>query len=209
MSSYRNAGLQKLLDKFEWYQTIDFGDGLKSNGCAWCGDPVWKNILEFLPENLEGKTVLDLGCNAGIFSVRSALMGAKEVTGVESNDWKDDYLSQAELVKNVFQIKYKRVLPITYIKGRIEDVLERPHPVYDYCFAIACLYYTSDPDRVMKRISQICTNLIMRLRDESIIKRWTDLAENNGFKLQEYMRENWSQKLSAPADDFYLFHYAR
>ena len=107
-----------------WYQTIEFTLDVSSRGCKWCGDPAWQNIKKFLPSSLEGKRVLDLGCNAGIFCVRSALLGADECIGVDCNDWRKDanYLEQAEFVKEFFEKKHNRKMNIRYIEGRMEDV---------------------------------------------------------------------------------------
>ena len=195
---------------FSWYQTIQFKEGIKSVGCEWCGDPAWENIRKLLPDSLEGKRVLDLGSNAGIFCVRSALMGA-ECVGIESDEWKKDtdYLKQAEFVKDYFEKDKKRSLPIRYLEGRIEDIIEQDLGHFDYCYGIACLYYLKEPEKVMKRLTDISDNIIMRLRDINQIELFTGLAEKNGFFLKGCMREEWWTKLGRVTDDFYLYHYGR
>lgn len=201
---------QNDVDKYSWYQTIDFGKGIKSNGIAYCGDPAWENIRIYLPDSLVGKRILDLGCNAGIFCIRSILMGARECVGVDSNDWKkDNYLEQAELVKKHFEEAYARPFNIRYIEGRMEEVLSQDLGKFDYCYAIASLYYTKDYESVVRRISEICRNVIVRLRDANRIEKFTALFEKCGYALCGSMREEWSKKLKTQADDFYLYHYAQ
>jgi len=202
--------LQNEIDKFSWYQTVNFWDGIKSRGIPYCGDPAWGNILTFLPENLNNKRILDLGCNAGIFCIRSILMGARECVGVDSNNWKkDDYLGQARLVKDLFEEKYDREFNIEYIESRMKEYLIKEIGIFDYCFAIASLYYAKDSELVVRRISETCKNVIVRLRDADRIQKFTNLFEINGYTLCESMREEWDKKLGIPANDFYLYHYVK
>lgn len=195
-----------------WYQTIEFDEGISSKGCGWCGDPAWNNIVKLLPERLDGMRILDLGCNAGIFCVRSSLLGASECIGIDSNDWKKnvDYLKQALFVKQFFENKYDRKLNISFIKEKIEDYLQRTDiGIFDYCYAIASLYYTANPDFVIECLSRVCKNVIARIRDASRIEMLTKLFEKYSFKLVDVFQERWWEKLNQPTDDFYLYHYVR
>ena len=58
----------------------------------------WKNIQSCVPENLEGKTVLDIGCNAGFYSLEMKRRGAARVLGVDSDE---HYLRQARWAAEV------------------------------------------------------------------------------------------------------------
>jgi 2-polyprenyl-3-methyl-5-hydroxy-6-metoxy-1,4-benzoquinol methylase len=197
-----------IINSYSWYQTVDFNDGVKSKGIAYCGDPAWGNIKTFLPDNLNNKRVLDLGCNAGVFCIRSILMGASECIGIDSNDWKkDDYLGQAKFVKEYFEKKHNKIFNINYIKGRMEDVLKQDLGKFDYCYAIASLYYSSEPEFVVKRLSEICSNAIVRLRDADRIERFTSLFVKYGFVLRSSVQEKWYEKLNTKTDDFYMYHY--
>jgi len=195
-------------EKNSWYQTIDLGDGNVTKGCEWCGDPVWASIKKYVPEDMTGLKVLDLGCNAGVFCVRSALRGAK-CLGIDCNDWKvtDNYFAQAQLIKAFFEEKHQTSLDITYVKARMEDELKKDLGKFDYCYALACLYYTTDPDFVVGRLKDMCKNVIARIRDENRIVQLEGLFAKHGFIMKDKYRENWSERLSRPVDDFYLYHY--
>jgi SAM-dependent methyltransferase len=195
-----------------WYQTINFDKGLVSNGCKWCGDPAWENINSMLPESLSGCRILDLGCNAGVFCVRSALKGAKEVIGIDYPGWKpdSDYIEQREFVKSYFEKKHNTILPISYITGRMEEYLSRKDTGYfDYVFAIASIYYTDNPEEAVHNISLITDKVILRLRDTNIINKFTALMKLSGFKEEVILQERWAEKLKTPADDFYMFLYQK
>jgi len=196
----------------QWYQTIDFGDGVVTKGCAWCGEPAWSNIRKFLPESLEGKRVLDLGCNAGLFCVRCALLGAKEVVGIDWPGWRPEYdfQEQQQVVKSYFEELHNKQLPITYLSGKMEDILQQQDlGQFDYVLAIASIYYTGAPAETVERISQIGQNFILRLRDANRISLFTSLCTGYGYKSVDVIQEKWWEKLDIPTDDFYLYHYRK
>ena len=195
-----------------WYQTIDFGDNIISKGCDWCGDPAWSNIVKFLPESLEGKRVLDLGCNAGLFCVRSALMGAKEVIGIDYTGWRPkwDFQEQQRFVKQFFEWKCGRSLPITYISGKMEEILkEQDLGYFDYVYGIASLYYTEDPKGTVEEISKINDRAIVRLRDANRIAQFTKLFKDFGYREEKVLREKWWEVLNRKTDDFYLYLFVK
>lgn len=206
------SDLKEFVRSRSWYQTIDFGDGVVSKGCGWCGDPAWGNIAGFLPLDLEGMRVLDLGCNAGLFCVRSAIMGAKDVVGIDFTGWRPnwDFEEQQVFVQKYFEQKVGRALPITYLSGRMEEILPQDHlGKFDYVFGIASLYYTEDPDGTVEAISKITDKAIVRLRDTNRIERFTKLFAKYGYREEKVLREAWWERLGRQTDDFYLYLFVK
>src|SRR5215208_2973253 len=54
----------------------------------------WSAFATAIPADLRGKTVLDIGCNAGFYSIEMKRRGADRVVAI---DFDDRYLSQARL----------------------------------------------------------------------------------------------------------------
>jgi tRNA (mo5U34)-methyltransferase len=84
----------------EWFHNLDLG-GVQTAPDHFLGDyprSVWRTISEALPQDLSGKTVLDVGCNAGFFSLEMKRRGAARVVGVDSDP---RYLAQAALASEV------------------------------------------------------------------------------------------------------------
>jgi tRNA (mo5U34)-methyltransferase len=84
----------------DWFHNLDLG-GVKTAPDHFLGDYpriVWRNIAGALPERLDGKSVLDVGCNAGFFSLEMKRRGAARVVGVDSDE---RYLAQARLASEV------------------------------------------------------------------------------------------------------------
>jgi tRNA (mo5U34)-methyltransferase len=205
-----NSDLIKKIDSYSWYQTIHVDENFKIRGCRFCGDPAWPHIKQFLPDDLTGKRILDLGCNAGIYCIRAAFMGAN-CLGVDNDSWKKEgYFEQALIVKDIFEKKYNRKLNVTYLKEDMEKIVHDPRiGDFDYCFGMASLYYAKDQDALVKGISAKCKNIVARIRDENRIDRLTKLFDKYGYVLKDFMREKMWELVGPPTDDFYMFHYAK
>ena len=83
-----------------WFHNIDLGDGITTAPDHFLGDyPAFKfaRFADLFPADLTGKSVLDIGCNAGFYSVEAKRRGAARVLGIDSDE---RYLAQAALAMN-------------------------------------------------------------------------------------------------------------
>jgi tRNA (mo5U34)-methyltransferase len=81
-----------------WFQNIDLGGGVLTAPDHFLGDyPAFKfaGFAAVLPSDLGGCSVLDIGCNAGFYSIEMKKRGAGRVLGIDSDQ---RYLAQARLV---------------------------------------------------------------------------------------------------------------
>jgi len=81
-----------------WFQNIDLGHGVQTAPDHFLGDYPrfkFKGFAHVLPDDLQGRSVLDIGCNAGFYSIEMKRRGAGRVLGIDSDD---RYLAQARLV---------------------------------------------------------------------------------------------------------------
>lgn len=58
----------------------------------------WRHFAHALPQDLSGRTVLDIGCNAGFYSLEMKRRGADRVVGIDSDP---RYLAQARLASEI------------------------------------------------------------------------------------------------------------
>jgi tRNA (mo5U34)-methyltransferase len=58
----------------------------------------WNRFSAALPADLSGKTVLDIGCNGGFYSIEMKRRGARRVVGIDHDP---DYLAQARFAADV------------------------------------------------------------------------------------------------------------
>ena len=78
----------------EWFHNLDLA-GVKTAPDHFLGDyPTvkWRQFAHAIPADLSGRSVLDIGCNAGFYSFEMARRGAY-VTGIDVDQ---RYLRQAE-----------------------------------------------------------------------------------------------------------------
>ncbi|HEY0111526.1 MAG TPA: TIGR04290 family methyltransferase [Allosphingosinicella sp.] len=77
-----------------WFHNIELG-GVWTAPDHFLGDypnVKFKRFAPHLPADLSGKSVLDIGCNAGFYSMEMKRRGAERVVGIDSDD---RYLAQA------------------------------------------------------------------------------------------------------------------
>lgn len=62
----------------------------------------WKSFAHAIPRDLAGKSVLDIGCNGGFYSIEMKRRGAARVLGVDSDE---EYLAQARFAAGVIGLE--------------------------------------------------------------------------------------------------------
>jgi tRNA (mo5U34)-methyltransferase len=84
----------------QWFHNIDL-DGVPTAPNHFLNDypnVKWRLFQHAIPADLSGKTVLDIGCNAGFYSIEMKRRGADRVLGI---DFDERYLDQARFAAEV------------------------------------------------------------------------------------------------------------
>lgn len=94
-----------------WFHNMRI-KGIETAPDHFLGDyPAFKfaRFEDALPSDLSGKSVLDIGCNAGFYSIQMKRRGAAEVVGIDSDD---RYLAQARFAADASgfpDIKFRKL----------------------------------------------------------------------------------------------------
>jgi len=96
-----------------WFHNIHLPGGIETAPKHFLGDyPAFK-FAEFggcVPTDLTGRSVLDIGCNAGFYSVEMRRRGAARVVGIDADD---RYLAQARLAAGALgfgdEVEFRRL----------------------------------------------------------------------------------------------------
>lgn len=95
----------------------------------------WQGFRHIVPEDLSGQTVLDIGCNAGFYSIEMARRGADRVVGIDSDP---RYLAQAELAAEANGVK------IDLRQMSVYDVAQLGEK-FDFVIFMGVLYHLRHP----------------------------------------------------------------
>lgn len=110
----------------QWFHNLDL-NGVRTAPNHFLGDyPAfkWRMFADCIPADLTGKSVLDIGCNGGFYSIEMKKRGAERVLGV---DFDERYLNQARFAADVsgFDIEFRKlsVYDVAKLGERFDIVL--------------------------------------------------------------------------------------
>ena len=110
----------------DWFQNMNLG-GVQTAPHHFLGDyPAfkWREFADAVPADLTGKTVLDIGCNAGFYSVEMKRRGAARVLGIDTDE---AYLAQARFVAEVsglpIEFRQMSVYQVAALREKFDLVL--------------------------------------------------------------------------------------
>jgi tRNA (mo5U34)-methyltransferase len=149
------AGLKRLEP---WFHYIDLGDGLPTKSRSAIGEPVehprptWERVKICLPDDLSGQTVLDVGCNAGFYSIEMKRRGAARVLGIDSQR---DLIRQAVFVRKVTR------LDIDYQRMSVYDL--DPHGLgqFDITLALGLIYHCKHLVLALEKLFLVTRRLLV------------------------------------------------
>ena len=121
----------------EWFHNLDLG-GVQTAPDHFLGDYPqikWRQFSSAIPEDLTGKSVLDVGCNAGFYSIQMKRRGAERVVGIDSDE---KYLAQARFAAKVSDAEIEFRNLSVY---RVADLREQ----FDLVLFMGVLYHLRHP----------------------------------------------------------------
>lgn len=125
-STYREK-LQRRIERLgPWFHNMNLG-GVQTAPTHFLGDyPAikWQRFAHAIPSDLRGKTVLDIGCNGGFYSIEMKKRGAARVVGIDTEPM---YLRQARFAAEIcgvdIELRRLSVYGIARLQERFDIVL--------------------------------------------------------------------------------------
>jgi tRNA (mo5U34)-methyltransferase len=120
-----------------WFHNLDL-QGVSTAPAHFLGDyPAvkWRKCCDSIPRDLTGKAVLDIGCNAGFYSLEMKRRGAERVVGIDTDE---EYLVQGRFASEV------RGLPIEFRKMSVYEIAALGER-FDVVLFMGVLYHLRHP----------------------------------------------------------------
>ena len=179
---------QDVLSLAPWFHNLHLPGGIQTNPGHPLGDfpgVKWKLIEAHIPKQLDGLTVLDIGCNAGFYSFELAARGAR-VTAVDIDP---HYLAQAQWAARQYELDEC----IEFRQASVYELLQK-NETYDIVWFLGVLYHLRHPLlaldmlRMMTRTMLVIQTMTMPGRAEFIP------PDNIGLDDRDMMlRKGWPQ----------------
>jgi tRNA (mo5U34)-methyltransferase len=139
-----------------WFHNLHLPDGRQTAPDHPLGDfPAfkWEQIVPFLPHDMSGLSVLDIGCNAGFYSITLAQRGAT-VLGIDSDE---HYLRQARWARDRFGLGSEQ---LSLRRMQIYE-LARLEASFDVVLFLGVLYHLRYPLLALDIVAQSVHDLLI------------------------------------------------
>jgi tRNA (mo5U34)-methyltransferase len=157
----------------EWFHNLDL-NGVPTAPQHFLGDyprVKWTQIASTIPADLSGATVLDVGCNAGFYSLEFKRRGASRVLGVDVDE---RYLNQARFAASVLDLE------VEFEKWSVYDV-DQIAGQFDYVLFMGVFYHLRYP---LYALDKVITKVRGRLVFQTMVRGSTaspDLRDDYQF----------------------------
>ena len=141
-----------------WFHRIDLGGGLYTKTASVMGEPVdhphgpWQTIQKLLPRDLSGKTLLDVGCNAGFYAFEAKRRGARRVLGVDG---------QRQHVRQGLFVRKALGLDVEFRRLNVYELSPRSVGRFDITLALGLLYHLKHPILALENLYQVTKDLLV------------------------------------------------
>ena len=121
-------------------------------------------LLKLYNGSLKGKRVLDIGCNAGFWSLQAIEAGCDYILGV---DGRQMHVDQANLV---FETKGIDADRYDFVLGDIFEYDFAQHGEFDIVFYFGLMYHINKPVVLMEKIAAVNSDVVIIDTDLSTLK---------------------------------------
>ena len=121
-------------------------------------------LLKLYNGSLKGKRVLDIGCNAGFWSLQAIEADCEYILGV---DGRQMHVDQANLVFETKGIESQRY---DFVQGDIFEYDFAQHGDFDIVFYFGLMYHINKPVVLMEKIAAVNTDVVIIDTDLSTLK---------------------------------------
>src|SRR5947199_4068927 len=166
-----------------WFHNLDL-QGVSTAPSHFLGDyPAvkWRHFAEVVPSSLHGRSVLDIGCNAGFYAMEMKRRGAERVLGLDS---RDVYLEQARFAAEVngLDVEFRNLS--VYDVGKLGET-------FDLVIFMGVLYHLRHPLLALDLIHEhVAGDMVLFQSMPRGSEQVMETAEDYPFEETEVFRES-------------------
>jgi len=143
--------LQDKINQLNWFHSIDFGDGILSPGKGTLAALSAQAAIYF-PESLTGKTILDIGCWDGFYSLAAARQNAARVLATDHFAWSPEGWGD----RRAFDLVQKEVAPdIEVLDIMVEDLSVDRVGNFDIVLFSGVFYHLRHPFLILESVARL------------------------------------------------------
>ncbi|MFP4012754.1 MAG: TIGR04290 family methyltransferase [Chitinispirillaceae bacterium] len=177
---------QEIRELRPWFHNLHLPDGIQTVPDHPLGDfPLfkWRQIEPYIPGDLDGWNVLDIGCNAGFYSIELARRGAR-VTAIDIDE---HYLAQARWAAGKFGVQNQ----IDFRLMQVYD-LSRMGETFDLVWFMGVFYHLRYPllalDVVSRRTEKMMVFQTLTMPGE---EEYDDQKDIELFNREVMLQSGW------------------
>lgn len=197
VAAYTTVDIQKRIAALgEWFHNIEIG-GVQTAPHHFLGDYPsfkWRGFQHAVPADLSGKSVLDIGCNGGFYSIEMKRRKASRVVAI---DFDADYLEQARFAAEVngMDIEFHRmdVYHVADLREKFDLVLfmgvlyHLRHPL----LALDLIHEHVAKDLLLFQSLQRGANSVPPIEEDYPFEE-TEIFEQSGYPVMHFVENSYS-----------------
>lgn len=198
LNSFSQDEIQHRIQKLgKWFHNINLR-GIKTAPDHFLGDypnVKFQRFAQAIPNELSGRSVLDIGCNAGFYSLEMKRRGAERVLGIDTDD---RYLAQARFAAEVsgedIEFRNMSVFDVASLREQFDIVIfmgvfyHLRHPL----LALDLLYENVVKDILVFQSMQRGSEVIERLDPDYDFWKM-EIFDRPGFPKMHFIEHRYSQ----------------
>jgi tRNA (mo5U34)-methyltransferase len=151
---YNEVALSSRVQEVIWFHQIQLCPGLTTPGLDKSGEKLGHLGI---PEDLHGKTVLDLGCWDGFFAFECEKRGAERVVAVDDFVWRHRGTKDRgfDLAHELLRSKVEK------LQCSFEEMSRLNLGKFDYVLMLGVLYHAPDPLGYLRRAREFCAGTLI------------------------------------------------
>lgn len=147
--SSKDRIIQQIEELSPWGQIIRLTEDLYTPG-SLDTEYRWDFMKNLFPKNFKGMKILDIGCNAGFFSLKMKELGAQYVLGIDFQH----YINQAKFIAEIKKCKD--------VEFKVQSVYKLSNTSrFNLTLCLGVLYHLKYPFLALRKISEVTSEMLL------------------------------------------------